>query len=596
MFTYEKPDNLVEWFSQSVAAHGKNPLFGTKNASGSYEWVNYEDVGKRVDHLRGGLAGLGVGRNDAVGIIANNRTEWAVAAFATFGLGARFVPMYEKELPMTWKYIINNSGAKVLLAANKTIFNQVAAMKDDMPGLEKIFVIDDHGDLTMETLERQGKSHPIKPYSPDPGDVAVLIYTSGTTGQPKGVLLTHGNFTSNARSGYRFFADKLGSQSRSLSILPWAHSYAQTAELYNFIQFGGSIGFAESADTVADDMKKVRPTFLIAVPMVFNRIYDKIHSKMNEDKGLGSKLFFMGLDCAHKKRRSGSAGAGLLTELKYKIADAIVFKKIRSLFGGRLEGALTASATMNPVISNFFWDIGIPVYDCYGLTETSPAITMSCPTAYKIGSVGRCLDNVTVKIDSSVVEPGSNDGEIVVYGPNIMQGYHNNPEATQKVMTENGGFRTGDRGYLDEDGYLCITGRIKEQYKLENGKYIFPVGIEEEIRLLPWVENAMIFGDSRSYNVCLIIPDFTVLNRWAGSEKRSEDPDDLVKSPEANEMIFDAVNEFLTGKFGSYEIPKKITLIKENFSLENGLLTQTMKLKRRKVIEKYQSEIDRMYQ
>ncbi len=596
MYTYEKPDNLVEWFHLSVEKHAENPLFGTKNAAGSYEWINYQQVGTRVDNLRGGLAALTIGKGDAVGIIANNRTEWAIAEFATLGLGARFVPMYEKELPRIWKHIINDSGLKALLVANRAIYDRIIDLKDEMPGLEHLFVIDDHGENSMAALERLGETHPVNPYIPSPDDVAVLIYTSGTTGKPKGVLLTHGNFTSNARSGYRFFADQLKPSSRSISILPWAHAYAQTAELYNFIQFGGSIAFVESVATLADDMQKAQPTFLIAVPMVFNRIYAKVHSTIDEKAGLGRKLFTMGIDSAEKKRSSIPPGPGMWTELKYKTADTLVFKKIRTLFGGRLEAAITASATMNPKIANFFWDIGIPIFDCYGLTETSPAITMSCFDGYKTRSVGRCLENVIVKIDSSVVEPEAKDGEVVVYGPNVMKGYHNRPQATEEVMTEDGGFRTGDRGYMDEDGYLYITGRIKEQYKLENGKYVFPAGIEDEIRLLPWVENTMLYGEGRAYNVCLIIPDFEVLGRWAEERNLSTEPDDLVKEQVVEDMILAAIIETLTGKFGRYEIPKKIALIEEIFSLENGLLTQTMKLKRRKVVERYRAEIDKLYQ
>jgi len=246
-------------------------------------------------------------------------------------------------------------------------------------------------------------------------------------------------------------------------------------------------------------------------------------------------------------------------------------------------------------ISHFFSDIGVTVYDCYGLTETTPAATMNCPTAHRPGTVGRAIDQVRVEIDPVLSEEGSDDGEIIVFGPNVMQGYHNNPEATKEVMTEDGGFRTGDRGRLDEDGYLYITGRIKEQYKLVNGKYVFPAALEEEIKLLPQVETVMIYGDGRDYNVALVIPDFEVLEKYARENNLPSDPEALAGNPDVQEMISNAVADGLKGKFGGYEIPRKFLFMSETFSSENGMLTQTMKLKRRNVLERYMPEIESLY-
>jgi long-chain acyl-CoA synthetase len=284
-----------------------------------------------------------------------------------------------------------------------------------------------------------------------------------------------------------------------------------------------------------------------------------------------------------------------MVDLKYKIADAIVFKKIRARFGGKLKGAITGSAMMNPEIAYFFSDLGIPTYDCYGLTETSPAATMNRPGKNKIGTVGAAIPNVRIEIDSSVVEEDADDGEIIVYGPNVMKGYHNKPEATTAVMTADGGFRTGDRGKLDDEGFLKVTGRIKEQYKLLNGKYVFPSGIEEEIKLVPLVANAMIFGEGREYNICLVVPDFEVLARHAEKSGLPNDPAALVEDESVRKMISDQIVEALKGGYASYEIPRKFVFIAEDFTLENGMLTQTLKLKRRAVIDNFNEQIEAQY-
>jgi long-chain acyl-CoA synthetase len=594
-YRYDKPDNLVDLLEMSVKAHGDLPIFGTKNPQGEYQWVTYRELGERIDNLRGGLAGTGLQKDDAVGIIANNRTEWAICAFATYGLGARYIPMYENELEKIWKYIINDSGVKVLLVSTKEIYEKVISFKDETPALEKVYIIDATGENTMAELELAGKANPVKSIKSEPSDIAVLIYTSGTTGSPKGVLLSHGNFTSNVHAAQKMYPE-LGTDDRALSILPWAHSFGQTGELYCFIHVGGSIGFVENVTTIGEDMGKVKPTFLIAVPKIFNKIYAGLWAKMNETGGLAKTLFSMGVESGKKRRELAAEGKScFLTNLKFKLADTIVFKKIRERFGGRLIGSISGSATMNVEISHFFSDIGVSVYDCYGLTETTPAVTMNCPTAHRPGSVGRAIDQVRVEIDPVLSEAGSEDGEIVVHGPNVMQGYHNNPDATREVMTEDGGFRTGDRGRLDEDGYLFITGRIKEQYKLVNGKYVFPNALEEEIKLLPEVETVMVYGDGRDYNVALVVPDFEVLEKYAGENNFPGDPEALAGNPDVQKMISGAIADGLKGKFGGYEIPRKFLFMSETFSSENGMLTQTMKLKRRNVLERYMPEIESLY-
>ena len=591
-----EPDNLVEFLEGSVAKYPDRSLFGTKNSRDEYEWITYAEVGRRVDNLRAGLAGLGVGKGDTVGIIANNRAEWAIGAFASYGLGARWVPMYESELPHVWKYIVTDSSIKILFVSKPEIYEQLKNFVNEIPTLEKIFLIEGEGENSMAGLEKEGNKKPVSSINPGVDDIAALIYTSGTTGDPKGVLLSHGNLASNSHAGRKMYPELMVNTGVSLSILPWAHSYGQTAELYTMIYLGGSIGIMGNVKTLASDIAKIKPTWIIAVPRVFNKIYDGLWLKMNEAGGLPKKLFVMGVQSAKKRRELAAKGkSDFITNLKFKIADKIVFQKIRNGLGGRLMGSMTASAMMNPEIAIFFFDVGIPLYDCYGMSETSPAVTMNSSVDYKLGTVGKPIENVRVVIDKSLGDEKLGDGEIVVYGPNVMKGYNNKPEQTREVITEDGGMRTGDRGRLDEDGFLHITGRIKEQFKLENGKFVFPSSLEEDICLVPYVENAMIYGEGRAYNVCLVVPDFPALEKYAQKNNLPTAPEKLVEMEEINELIGGEIVKSLQGKYGGYEIPKKFIYLTEGFSLENGTLTQTMKVKRRVVLERYQEDINAKY-
>lgn len=595
MYQLIKPDNTVELLEKTVARFPGRPFLGTKNKElKQYEWISYADFGKRVDNVRSGLSQLGIGKDDAVGIICNNSTDWAVCFFAAGGLGARFVPMYEAELVSVWKYIINDAKVKLLLISKKAIHEKLKDSLSAISSLQKVILMEGAGKDTLADLEKKGAKQQVKSAYPESSSICILIYTSGTTGEPKGVLLSHANITSNAHATSACFPE-LNENDCSLSILPWAHVFG-LGEMVAYCLLGGAIGLAESAATISEDIGLVKPTFLTAVPRVFNKIYDGLWTKMNEEGGLPKALFVMGVESGKKKRELADEGKScFLTNLKFKIADAIVFEKIRQKLGGRLKGSMTGSAAMNPEISHFFWDMGIPLYDAYGLTETSPGATMNCPTKYKIGSVGPLMGMCTIVIDKSVVGPEATDGEIIIYGPNVMQGYHNKPDATKAVMTSDGGFRTGDRGRMDEDGFLFITGRLKEQYKLENGKYVFPVAIEEDIKLNHYIENAMIYGEGREFNVALIIPDFAALDKWAAKNNLPKDHAELIKKDETKKFLETEIVNQLKNTYGSYEIPRKFIFIPETFSLENGMLTQTMKLKRRVVFDKYKDQIEKLY-
>jgi long-chain acyl-CoA synthetase len=593
---YKHPRNLVDLFEDTAAKCGDRNAIGTKNlTTKQYEWITYKLLAERINNARGGLHQLGVNNDDAVGVIIGNSVEWYVLENASHGLGAMFVPMYEKELMKIWQYIIKDSGLKYLFVKDEKLFEKIKHFKDEIENLKEIFIIYGEGQNSLNALEKAGKKNPVKSYKPHWSEPAELIYTSGTTGEPKGVCLSHGNLSACSQAGYHIYPD-MNENSTSLAILPWAHSYGLSAELHNFMQFGGAIALMESVDTLAEDFLKVRPTYLIAVPKVFNKIYDGIQAKMRAEGGLKKMLFDM--TCAEAVKCRGKANKSL----KFKILDKIVFSKIRERFGGRLTGVLTASAVMNPDIAMFFADLGIPTYDAYGLTETSPAITMNSPLlGNRYGSVGRCVENMHVKIDKSVTDDESNDGEIIVYGAHVMMGYHNKPEQTAKIMMKdnwNGfpGIRTGDQGHLDADGFLYITGRFKDEYKLSNGKYIHPESIETDIKLLHNIANAFVWGEGKAYNIAVIVPDFATMKKDDRIAKWAQgSPQEVVNDKNIQEFLSEEIKRHLKKSYGGYEIPLKFIFTSEDFTLENGLVTQTMKLKRNVALKAYLKEIEQLY-
>ena len=595
MYELDKPDNLVEIFEDSVNKYANNPLFGTKNSGGTYEWVTYSDVSRMVDGVRSGLVGLGIKKGDAVGIIAGNRTEWAVCCYASYGVGALFVPMYEAELEKIQKYIIKDSGVKVLFVSKKEFYEKALIWMNEIDSLKHIFIIDEKGPKSYQELMNTGFKKIIPAIRPTASDIAGLIYTSGTTGDPRGVLLSHGNFTSQVHALKKAFY-MLDEKTRSLSFLPWAHSYGQTAELNTLLRLGGSTGFAEGPTTIVGDLQLVKPTMLVAVPRVFNRVYDGILMKIHDKGGLAQKLFDMGTQENKKKRALAKQGkSSLMNFIKLALVDKIVYSKLRALFGGNLQLSISSSAALSAHIAQFMFDIGAPVYEAWGMTEISPAGTVNTPAEYKIGSCGKAIDKVRLVIDRTGMNDDSAEGELIIYGPNVMQGYHNKPEETKASMTSDGGLRTGDRAFVDKDGFLFITGRIKEQFKLENGKFVYPSAIEEHVKLLPSVEQALIFGLNKPYTVCLIVPDFIVMEKVAKEKGLPMDKNEFVQHPAVIKIYEDEIRDHLKKTFASYELPKRILLLSEGFTIENGMLTPTLKLKRREVLKKYSDMIDALY-
>jgi long-chain acyl-CoA synthetase len=581
--------NLVDLCSKSCAKYASRELFGTKK-DGAWRWITYGQFATMVDELRAGLAARGVGRGDRVGCVANNRVEWAASAYATYGLGAQFVPMYEAQNPKEWQYILLDCGARAVFGSSPEIVGKLRALEANLPMLEHVIGFDLAGsdpDSYAATCAA-GRMKPVLPVQPAENEIAGFIYTSGTTGKPKGVMLSHGNITSNVIAVHACFTFE--PSDRSLSFLPWAHSFGQNVELHPLLSMGSSIAINDDLTKLLPNLAEVRPTILFAVPRVFNRLYDRIHEQLSERPRLIQSLFRAGLAAAAKK--NGGASLGPLERCQLALADRLIFAKVRQRFGGRLKQAFSGSAALSVDVARFVDALGIEVYEGYGLTETSPIATANYPGHRKIGSVGKPVPLVRAVIDRSGVADALS-GEIVIYGPNVMKGYHNQEEASRQVMTPDGGLRTGDLGRIDEDGYLYITGRIKEQYKLENGKYVVPSPLEEQLKLSPFIANAMIHGANKPYNVALIVLDVMALQKWCQTE--AIDPSgDLATNPKVVALIQNEV-ESCAKAFKIYEKPRKVALISEDFTIDNGLLTPTMKLKRQQVWDLYATKIEQLY-
>ncbi len=586
-------DTLVDIFERSTKLYGDHQLFGEK-VSGAWQWMNYRTFGQLVDQFRGGLASLGVVAGDKVAIIANNRNEWAVGAYATYTLGAAYVPMYEAQHDKEWEYILKDCGAKVVIVPNEKFVTRIDSFKANLPALEHVIRLDGAEDAkgTYASLLKAGKTTPAAIVKPDPKDLAGLIYTSGTTGNPKGVMLTHANLAKNVTAIHERFP--FAETDRSLSFLPWAHSFGQVVELHGLYSLGAALAIAEAVDKIIDNLAETQPTVLFAVPRIFNRIYAGLQKRMTAEKPWKRKLFFKGIALAKARSEKKLGGFG---ELQLSLIDKVVFSKVRARFGGRLKYAFSGSAALSKDVAEFIDNLGIMVYEGYGLTETSPIFTANYPDNRKIGSVGKAISGTRVEIDHSVnPTEDPKQGEIICHGHNVMKGYFNLPEENAKAFTAEGGLRTGDLGYLDPDGYLYITGRVKEQYKLENGKYVAPAPLEESLKLSPYIANVMVHGVNKPFNMAVIVPDVETLKKHAAEQGMStESVESLLKKPEIEALYLGEVNKTLADIKG-YERPQKLLLVSEDFTIENDMLSQSMKLKRRNVVAKYNGEIEALYE
>jgi long-chain acyl-CoA synthetase len=582
-------ENLVDMFERSVKAYGPRELFGTKK-SGTWVWTTYAEAGKLVDEFRGGLASLGIKNGDRVCVISNNRVEWAVIAYACMGLGAAVVPMYEAQLAKEWAFIAEDCSAVAVIGATKDIYEKCQELPEKVPSVKHVIglALPKSDPSSFEALLAAGAAAPVPSIHPDPKETACFIYTSGTTGNPKGVIMTHGNIISNVNAVQSMLP--LGGDDRSLSFLPWAHSFGHTVELHCMLSRGASIALCEAVEKIIPNLVEVRPTVLVSVPRIFNKIYDGVNKQMTEKPAPVRALFEAGLRASTKQKRGQQLS--LVERLTLAVADRVVFGKIRMKFGGRLKYAFSGGSALSKNVAEFIDALGITVYEGYGLTETSPIATANRPGAHRIGSVGQPISGVKVVLDKSKADDGK-QGEIVIYGPNVMAGYHNRDQENKEVFTEDGGFRTGDLGTIDDDGFLYITGRIKEQYKLENGKYVAPAPLEEQLKLSPFIVNAMVYGDNRLFNVALIVADLDNVKRWA-TEHGVAAGDEVLENARVKEMIQGEV-EKASGTFKGFERIKKIAVIGDDFTTQNGMLTPSLKVKRRVVWAKYGPMVEALY-
>jgi long-chain acyl-CoA synthetase len=584
------PRNLVELVEESFQRYRDRPLFGTKTASGR-TWATYGEVSAAVDAFRAGLAGLGVRAGDRVAIVAANRVEWAVAAYATYGLGAAFVAMYEQQRSREWEHILGDCGAKVVIGSTAHVVAALEEMRPRLPSLTHLIAIDapKDGATTFEGVLERGRANPVLATSPEPDAIASFIYTSGTTGMPKGVMLSHANVTSNIATTIAIFP--FTSDDRMLSFLPWAHAYGQI-ELNVVLASGASTALCTDVKNIVEELAEVRPTVLVAVPKIWNRLYASVTKQVAQRPKFVQSLFRRAVRTAARRRRKEPTSA--MDGLALALADRLIFSKVRERFGGRLKYAISSSATLSLDVAEAIDAMGIEVYEGYGLTETSPLVAGNVPDrgGRKLGSVGRPIPGVRVVIDESVGnQPGR--GEIVVYGPNVMRGYFGRQEETAKALTADGGLRTGDIGYLDEDGFLYITGRIKEQYKLENGKYVMPSPLEEALKLSPYILNVMLYGDNRPYNVALVVLNVDAVRAWAKLTGKTLERD-LTTDPNVKKLVEAELARF-GESFRGYERPRAFGLVTEDFTIESGLLTPSMKLKRREAIARFGEALEALY-
>jgi long-chain acyl-CoA synthetase len=585
----ERTRTLVDLLAAASAQHATRPLYGTK-VDGAWLWTSYGEFAAHVDRFRAALARLGVGKGDRVAIIANNRVEWAVAAYATYGLEAAFVSMYQAQRSAERQFILRDSGAKVAIVATEAIRADVEAMA--IPALVHVIALDrpPSDPRSWSALLEGGAAAPVPARVPDPASVAAMVYTSGTTGRPKGVLLSHDNIVSTVNTLHEIFP--LGPDDRSLSFLPWAHVYGQVAEVHWLLSIGHSAALNDEIANLLPNLAEVKPTILFAVPNIFNRIYEAVNEQIAQRPGFVQRMIRTGIQGAIKRAHGERLGA--IERLELAIDQRLVFAKIRERFGGRLKYAISGSATLGREVAELIDALGITVYEGYGLSETTALTTANLPGegGRRFGSVGRAIPGVRIVVDHSV-GAAPDQGELVIYGPNVMLGYHHRPDDNAAVQMTDGGFRTGDLGYVDADGFLYITGRIKEQYKLDNGKYVMPSPLEEELKLSPYIANVMIVGEGRPFNVALVVIDETSVRAWAEREHVTLGAD-LATDERVRGLVAEEL-ELHARAFKAFERPLDFAVVIEDFTTTNGLLTPTLKIRRRDVLARYSGLLDGLY-
>lgn len=573
-----------------------NPRAQIYRAGNGWESISAEEMLRRVAGLARALGELGIRAGDRVAIFAPNCPEWHIADFAIQGLGAVSVPVYFHESTDRLTYILEDSGARVVVTAGEAQARRIAEFRERLPALEHVICVappvDLPGDfLRYETLIAAAGDADVTQYrrgvmEVTPDQLATIIYTSGTTGEPKGVMLTQLNLSSNALDSSRDFGNQ--PSDIGLSFLPLAHVYGRVMD-YGYFLRGASVAYVEQMETVAQALREVRPMVLAAVPRFYEKTYANIIEQGHRETGLRRKIFDQALRVAAEAVpwRAYGRKVSFGVKLRWHVANRVVFSKIRAGMGGRIRALSSGGAPLAPELAEFFWSVDLPVYQGYGLTETSPVVTTNTPLASKVGTVGRPIANVEVRI--------AEDGEILVKGLCVMRGYYRKPQDTREVLTPEGWFSTGDIGRIDEDGYLVITDRKKELLKTAGGKFVAPAPIENLLKTSQYIDNAMVVGDKRKFVSVLIVPDFTAIEaagRAAGQEFATRAQ--VAASPWLRDLLAGEI-ERLTEPLAQYEKPKRFAVLDQDFTFANGEATYTLKLKRRVIEERYQDVIARLY-
>ncbi len=587
-------DTITKIFFEAVDRFGRPDAMRYK-AGGQWRTLSHREVEKQVIQLSAALEGMDIARGDRVALLSENRPEWAIADFAALCLGAADVPIYPTLPPNQIAYILQDSGAKVVLVSTREQLDKILEIRGDLPDLQHVIAFDDPGGaegvLQFTDVLEQGRAEDeaaqrdelrARALAAQPDDLATLIYTSGTTGEPKGVMLTHFNLASNIAATHQHGTVEVHPGDIALSFLPLSHVFERMVD-YFYWGAGVSIAYAESIDKVAENLVEVSPQLMVSVPRVFEKIYTKVMGATGVKKKLILWAKRVG-EAAADAQLAGRPGTG---GWQVKLADRLVFSKLRERTGGQIRAFTSGGAPLSAEVAKFFFAAGMPIYEGYGLTETSPVIAANRPGAVRLGTVGQPYPGVDVRIDDS--------GEILARGPNIMKGYWNRPEATAETVDDEGWLHTGDVGEIDRDGFLRITDRIKNLIVTAGGKNIAPQPMENAAAMSPYVAQAVMIGDRRPFPSLLVVPDFENLGTWAaGQGIDASDPARLAADPRVKELLERETLGRLDG-FAHYELPKKVAILPEELTIESGMLTPTLKVKRRVIEERYGDVIEDLY-
>lgn len=585
------PSRLFDLIPQQLKQFSKPDALAYKYDG---QWVSYstEEIARIVNQMSLGLRRLGIEKGDRVAIISPNRPEWNFVDFGLQQLGAITVPMYPTISENEYRFIFEDSGAKMAFVADADLYQKAKNATQGLPSPVKIYTFDPvAGASRWNEVRQEGKEdsvHLLEPLKAQvtSEDLLTIIYTSGTTGTPKGVMLTHSNILSNARAVAKLFPD-VGPDMRVLSFLPICHIFERSA-IYSYMNVGASIYYAQNMETIGDNLKEVKPHVFTTVPRLLEKVYAKIVAKGMELRGIKRKLFFWALSLGNEHDPSQDQGWWYNTQLK--LANKLIFSKWREALGGNIHMIVSGAAALQPRLTRVFWSAGIPVCEAYGLTETSPGIsfTYNDPNRVRIGYVGELLEGVEVKI--------APDGEILVKGPNVMKGYYRRPDLTEQVIDAEGWFHTGDVGELSEGRFLRITDRKKEMFKTSGGKYIAPQVLENKLKESDLIEQVMVVGEGERFPAALIVPNFDALKRWCQHNRINYTADAyMINVKEVQEKYQRELDKY-NQEFGQWEKIKQFRLIAQPWSVETGELTPTLKLKRRRIMEEHELLVRNIYE